>query len=278
MKKTVYLVSVIFLLISCASLPEDKVKAPVDDSLEKLNDSLEKLLAGKKIQCSFTKGVGIDVEEFDVATSEDEDEEDFDLRLLIKLDPKSDNATIYLDARLNKNIGLPYTYSSKVQRWQDSISLIFDIPGLGPPIITVFPSDADDVLSDYVATLSLSANIWDPLILNYIGSCKIKPQDMKKSAKLKDVSFTIKSVNTYSPLKEPWGEYKVIVDTSTVPNEVLLREIALEIWRAEGTGFHEFYIEFYLPEMDTLGIPYAEAVVGPDGVSSFEFSLEGSPF
>jgi hypothetical protein len=92
---------------------------------------------------------------------------------------------------------------------------------------------------------------------------------MEKSTKLKDVPFTIKSVNTYSPLKEPWGEYKVIVYTSTLPNEDLLREIALEIWRTEGTGFHEFNIEYYLPEMDTLGIPYAETVVGPEGVSSF---------
>ena len=89
----------------------------------------------------------------------------------------------------------------------------------------------------------------------------------KKSTKFKDVSFVIWSVNTYSPLKEPWGEYKVIVYTSTVPNEALLREIALEIWRTEGIGFHEFNIEYYLPEMDTLGIPYAEFVVGSDGVN-----------
>ncbi len=271
MKKTICLVLATFLLFSCASAPENKV--PVDKSLVELDDSLEKLLAGKEIQCSFTKGVGIDVEEFEI--KQEEAPEGEELRFLLKIDPKSDNATIYLDARLSV-WGLPYTYSSKVQRWDEHISFMFSIPELGPPIITVFSTDDD--FSDYVATLSLSTSyiLGDPEILNYIGSCKIKPQYMKKSTKLKDVSYTIKSVNTYSPLKEPWGEYKIIVYTSTLPNEDLLREIALEIWRTEGTGFHEFNIEYYLPEMDTLGIPYAESVVGPDGVSSFVISLESS--
>lgn len=278
MKKTIYLVLATFLLFSCASAPENKV--PV-------NDSLEKLLAGKEIQCSFTKGVGIDLEEFegeqdvfifgvDQYGGPVDEDGDGELRLLIKLDPKSDNTTIYLDARLGWEYGFQYTYSSKVQRWyrwNEHISFMFNMPELGTLIITVFPSYADDVLSGYLATLSLSADIWDPTILNYIGSCKTKPQNMERSSKLRDVSFVIWSVNTYSPLKEPWGEYKVIVYTSTLPNEDLLREIeiALEIWRTEGTGFHEFNIEYYLPEMDTLGIPYAETVVGPDGVSSFGF-------
>ncbi len=269
MKKTIYLVSIVIFLFGCASSPENKV--PVDKSLVELDDSLVELLRAREIQCSFTTLVFIDVEGFGVDQYEDEDDEDFELRLLLKIDPKSDNTTIYLDARLSEDLGFPYTYSSKVQRWGESISLIFGIPGVGPPIITVFSTDDD--FSDYEATLSLSAYIWwSPSIYNYRGSCKIKPQYMKKSTKLKDVSYTIKSVNTYSPLKEPWGEYKVIVETSTLPHEALLREIALEIWRTEGTGFHEFNIEYYLPEMDTLGIPYAEAVVGPDGVSSFGFS------
>ncbi len=267
MKKTIYLVSALIFLVGCASSPENKV--PVDKSPVKLNDSLVKLLRAKEIQCYFPKNVVIDVEDFE--GEQDVFVEDDGLRLLLKIDPKSDNTTIYLDARLSKDLEFPYTYSSKTQRWAEHISFIFNHP-FGTPIITVFPSDTDDVLSDYVATLSLSAYIFDPTILNYIGSCRIKPQDMKKSTKLKDVSFAIWSVNTYSPLKEPWGEYKVIVDTSTLPNEALLREIALEIWRTEGIGFHEFNIEFFLPEMDTAWIPYAESVVGPDGVSSFDFS------
>jgi len=262
MKKIICFISVIFLLVGCASTPE--MKAPVDDSLAKLHKA-------KEIQCSFTKAVSIELtEQGELEIEQSTEYDDFGLRLLLKVDPKSDNATIIYFEDINdlEDEENQIAFNSKVQRWEESISFILDVEGWFIATIVVF--NAEDKFSDYGAKLAWFYE--GPYISNSWGSCKINPQYMKKSTKLKDVSFTIKSVNTYSPLKEPWGEYKVIVETSTLPHEALLREIALEIWRTEGADFHEFNIEFYLLEMDTDEIPYAESVVGPEGVSSFDFS------
>ena len=161
MKKTICLISGVIFLFGCASLPKNKT--PVDDSIVKLHKA-------KEIQCSFTKGVGIiltEEGELEVEQSENDENDGFEfLPLLLKINPKSYNATINYIEDAETQI----TFNSKVQRWNESISFILDVDGLFIATIVVF--NADDKFSDYEATLSWFIDD-GPAIGNFWGSCKV---------------------------------------------------------------------------------------------------------
>ena len=159
MKKTICLISVVIFLFGCASTPKNKT--PVDESIVKLHRA-------KEIQCDFTKGVAISLTEqgeLEVEQLEPNEDDEDDMRLLFKIDPKSNNATIY-DA-VN-----PYILTSKVRRTSYGISFIVDIEDSAIATFTVFR--ADDVSSGYVAALSISGELWgDALTWVLLGSCKV---------------------------------------------------------------------------------------------------------
>ncbi len=163
MKKTIYLVSAIFLLFSCASTPENKT--PVDESIVKLHKA-------KEIQCSFTKGVRVDSWDLEVE-KHPEGEDDDEIHLQIKIDPKSNNATTY---RYNEGAEDPYNedtynFASKMQKWERGISFIVYVEGWFIETITVF--NIEDIPSDYGATLSISEINSDPAVMYFWGSCKV---------------------------------------------------------------------------------------------------------
>ncbi|MGI9174377.1 MAG: hypothetical protein ACR2GR_03535 [Rhodothermales bacterium] len=64
--------------------------------------------------------------------------------------------------------------------------------------------------------------------------------------------------------------YKITPQTDVVPGEDVLRETALSVWDAAGSGdWDEVDVMVYLPGMDVQGEPYATVFVGEDGVSEF---------
>lgn len=173
MKKTVYLISIIIFLVGCASSTEKKT--PVDDSIVRLHRA-------KEIQCSLTKAVLISLTEEELEVKQYEEE--FDevgikgMHLQIKIDPKSDKATIYAEMELFETFKFPEgnafsqeTYTSKVQRWDESISIIFD--DQEEVIATIVVFNADDDFYDYEATLSASGYYHGHEIFNWFGSCRV---------------------------------------------------------------------------------------------------------
>ena len=132
MKKIIYFISIVIFLFSCASTPENK--ALVDDSVVKLHRA-------KEIQCIFTKGVGVDSWDLEVEQLEPT-EDDEEMRLLFKIDPKSNNATTYYSEGAED----PAIFASKMQRWERGISFIVYVEGWVIATITVF--NIEDIPSD----------------------------------------------------------------------------------------------------------------------------------
>ena len=167
MKKTICLVSVVIFLVGCASSPE--IKVPVDDSIVKLHKA-------KEIQCRFTKGVEIDFSDLEVDKRESDEGDWDDMRLLFKIDPKSNNATIYYfedeDEDEDEDVEDPYIFTSKVQRWEEGISF-FIVYEERWAIATINVFNTEDILSDYGATYSISKMESDPAVIIGWGSCKV---------------------------------------------------------------------------------------------------------
>ena len=64
--------------------------------------------------------------------------------------------------------------------------------------------------------------------------------------------------------------YKITAETDAVPGEDVLRETALSVRDAAGSGdWDEVDVMVYLPGMDVQGEPYATVFVGEDGVREF---------
>ena len=165
MKKTICLVSVVIFLFGCASSPE--IKVPVDDSLEKL-------LMAKVIQCDFTKYVEIyftEQGEIEVDQSEDSEEDEDGWRLLINISPRSDETTIYYYEMPVEDQDTPTTFTSKVQRRDYGIYFIVDVEKWGIATITVL--NIDDIVSDYAGVLSVIGALWDLETRIMLGSCKV---------------------------------------------------------------------------------------------------------
>jgi hypothetical protein len=116
--------------------------------------------------------------------------------------------------------------------------------------------------------------------INHRNDPAVNPsQSIAERPTLKDIYFTIENVETFGSSGVEWVECRIIVDTNFLPFRELLKEIALEAWRAEGVGFQEIDIEFYMIGMSTSGTPYAEAIVKSDGVYSlhvFPRALRGT--
>ena len=163
MKKTICLISVIFLLFGCASSPESIM--PVDDSIAKLHKA-------KEIQCRFTKDGEIDFSDLEVDKLESDEGDWDDMRLLFKIDPKSNNATIYYFEDEDEDVEDPYIFASKMQRWEEGISF-FIVYEERWAIATINVFNTEDILSDYGATYSISKMESDPAVIIGWGSCKV---------------------------------------------------------------------------------------------------------
>ena len=76
--------------------------------------------------------------------------------------------------------------------------------------------------------------------------------------------------------------YKIAAEADAVPGEDVLRETALSVWDAAGSGdWDEVDVMVYLPGMDVQGEPYATVFVGEDGVREFVLNpdaLAGTPW